>query len=117
MQAQCLSNSKAMIEMEDISEEREGKEREKWSFLFDSCRTNTIFCTTNQHTMTPDRIYKSVALLCATLLCRIAAGDSTGEFVEESCALGRGDVTADRSFTYLLSADVSQLVARNLALP
>lgn len=55
-------------------------------FLFDSCRTNTIFCTTNQHTMTPDRIYTSVALLCTTLLCRIAAGDSTGEFVEEKVA-------------------------------
>lgn len=86
-------------------------------FLFDSCRTNTIFCTTNQHTMTPDRIYKSVALLCTTLLCRIAAGDSTGEFVEEKVARWKRRLTADRSFTYLLSADVSQPVARNLALP
>lgn len=86
-------------------------------FLFDSCRTNTIFCTTNQHTMTPDHICKSVALLCTTLLCRIAAGDSTGEFVEEKVARWEEKTSRQIDLSYLLSADVSQPVARNLALP
>lgn len=67
--------------------------------------------------MTPDRIYTSVALLCTTLLCMIAAGDSTGEFVGGKVARWEEKTSRQIDLSYLLSADVSQPVARNLALP